>query len=82
MSKKFPLSYEDPPTICGKGPGHKSPLEAMKAPKEEMCYLPCIRAFPSDKGRPDYLATVDLNPKSPTYCQVNTVAVFVIEMNI
>ncbi|GAB6027561.1 Methanethiol oxidase, variant 2 [Chamberlinius hualienensis] len=42
----------------------------MKAPREELCYLPCIRAFPADKNRPDYLATVDLNPRSPTYCQV------------
>jgi len=41
-----------------KGPGYASPLEAMKrGPREEIIYIPCI----APKGKPDYLATVDLN---------------------
>merc|ERR1712113_1011105 len=34
---------------------------------EKIVYLPCI--IP-DKDRPDYLATVDVDPESPTYSQV------------
>ncbi|KYO19684.1 phosphatidylinositol 4-kinase beta [Alligator mississippiensis] len=51
------------------GPGYKTPLDAMKGPKEEIVYLPCIyRNTGIDK--PDYLATVDVNPKSASYSQV------------
>uniref|UniRef100_A0A8C4Q0N9 Methanethiol oxidase n=2 Tax=Eptatretus burgeri TaxID=7764 RepID=A0A8C4Q0N9_EPTBU len=55
---------------CGAcGPGYKSPLDAMKGPKEEIIYLPCIyRSTGIDK--PDYLATVDVKPGSPYYSQV------------
>ena len=35
--------------------------------REKIVYLPCI--IP-DKDRPDYLATVDVDPDSPTYSQV------------
>lgn len=55
--------------LLGCGPGYSSPLEAMKGPKEELIYIVCIQP---DKNRqkPDYLATVDVNPASSTYCQV------------
>ena len=33
-------------------------------------YLPCIVP---DKTRPDYLATVDVDPSSPTYSQVASI---------
>ncbi|XP_076746517.1 methanethiol oxidase-like isoform X1 [Maylandia zebra] len=56
-------------SCSGCGPGYRSPLDAMKGPREEIIYLPCIYR---NTGilKPDYLATVDVNPKSPTYCQV------------
>ncbi|CAB1334712.1 unnamed protein product [Coregonus sp. 'balchen'] len=57
-------------TKCtGCGPGYKSPLDAMKGPREEIVYLPCIYRN-TDIQKPDYLATVDVDPKSPTYSQV------------
>ena len=37
------------------------------SPQEKIVYLPCI--IP-DKDRPDYLATVDVDPESPTYSTV------------
>ncbi|KAK1895716.1 Methanethiol oxidase [Dissostichus eleginoides] len=39
----------------------------MKGPREEIVYLPCIYC---NTGilKPDYLATVDVDPKSPSYC--------------
>merc|ERR1711874_618897 len=54
---------------CGScGPGYASPKEAFYlAPKERILYIPCI--IP-DKDRPDYLATVDVDPDSPTYSTV------------
>ncbi|XP_029436590.1 methanethiol oxidase isoform X1 [Rhinatrema bivittatum] len=51
------------------GPGYKTPLDAMKGPREEIVYLPCIHRNTPIK-KPDYLATVDVDPKSPTYSQV------------
>ncbi|XP_068107567.1 methanethiol oxidase-like isoform X2 [Hyperolius riggenbachi] len=55
---------------CGRcGPGYKSPLDAMKGPKEKIMYVPCVfRCTGVDK--PDYLATVDVDPDSPHYSQV------------
>uniref|UniRef100_A0A674JVB6 Methanethiol oxidase n=1 Tax=Terrapene triunguis TaxID=2587831 RepID=A0A674JVB6_9SAUR len=55
---------------CGAcGPGYKTPLDAMKGPREEIVYLPCIYRNTGIE-KPDYLATVDVDPKSPHYCQV------------
>ncbi|XP_049980609.1 methanethiol oxidase-like [Alexandromys fortis] len=57
-------------TKCGKcGPGYATPLEAMKGPREEIVYLPCIYRNTGIEA-PDYLATVDVDPKSPHYSQV------------
>uniref|UniRef100_A0A1B6C6R3 Methanethiol oxidase n=1 Tax=Clastoptera arizonana TaxID=38151 RepID=A0A1B6C6R3_9HEMI len=53
---------------CCDGPGYKSPLDAMKnGPKEEIVYVLCIQ---TDPEKPDYLATIDVNPQSLTYTQV------------
>nr|ACZ65578.1 selenium-binding protein [Haliotis discus hannai] len=52
---------------CCKGPGYATPLDAMKGPRERLVYIPCIVP---EKDRPDYLSTVDVDPESPTYCQV------------
>lgn len=41
----------------------------MKGPREQIVYLPCIYRN-TDVVKPDYLATVDVDPESPTYCQV------------
>ncbi|KAK3786359.1 hypothetical protein RRG08_022980 [Elysia crispata] len=55
-------------TSCCKGPGYPSPLEAMRdGPVEKIVYLPCIHPPQSRRSKPDYLATVDVDPASPTY---------------
>ncbi len=36
--------------------------------RETLIYLPAIVA---DRSRPDYLATVDVDPESPTYSQAS-----------
>jgi hypothetical protein len=36
--------------------------------REKLLYVPCI--IPDQKSRPDYLATVDVDPESATYSQV------------
>ncbi|NXA67710.1 SBP1 oxidase, partial [Mohoua ochrocephala] len=62
--------FFSPPGKCGScGPGYASPLDAMKGPREEIIYVPCIYR---NTGRdiPDFLATVDVDPKSPCYSQV------------
>ncbi|XP_072020984.1 methanethiol oxidase-like [Amphiura filiformis] len=57
-------------TGCGmNGPGYKSPVDAMKAPCEQILYVPCI-CRNTDVKQPDYLATVDVDPRSTTYSQV------------
>jgi len=51
------------------GPGYASPIDAMKAPKEKILYIPCIyRNTPIEA--PDYLATIDMDEDSPTFCQI------------
>lgn len=55
----------------GKGPGYATPLEAMKTgAREEIVYIPCIIPPGENDKRADYLATVDVNPKSSNYCKV------------
>ncbi|NWX22549.1 SBP1 oxidase, partial [Aegotheles bennettii] len=44
-------------------------ISALKGPREEIVYLPCIYRNTGIE-KPDYLATVDVDPKSPHYCQV------------
>ena len=52
---------------CGTGPGFATPRDAFRyATREKLVYIPCI--VPS-KDRPDYLATVDIDPESPTFCK-------------
>merc|ERR1711971_594959 len=52
----------------GCGPGYATPRDAFNYGKrEKIVYLPCIVP---DKDRPNYLATVDVDPESPTYSQV------------
>ena len=54
---------------CGKcGPGFKTPLEAMKGPREKLLYFPCI---PADTTKQNYLCTVDCDPDSEEYGNVS-----------
>lgn len=39
-------------------------------PRETLLYVPCIQPDGVKSTKPDYLATVDVDPISPTYCQV------------
>lgn len=41
-----------------------------KGPREQIVYLPCIYRN-TGTPKPDYLATVDVDPESPTYSQVD-----------
>lgn len=40
----------------------------MKGPREKLVYVPCI--VPPERAKPDYLATVVVDPDSPDYCKV------------
>lgn len=48
---------------------YASPQEAMQAPPETLMYVPGIYTG-TKVDRPDYLATVDIDPKSAEYSQV------------
>lgn len=55
---------------CATGPGYASPIDAMKkGPREALLYTTVTHAV--DAGKHDYLATVDVDPKSPTFAQVH-----------
>ena len=59
------------PSCCagaaGTGPGYATPLDAYRSGESErIAYLPVTTV---DHTRPDYLATVDLDPASPTHSQ-------------
>jgi selenium-binding protein 1 len=48
---------------------YASPCEAMQAPRETLAYLPALYSG-TGVNKPDYLATVDLDPKSANYSRV------------
>jgi selenium-binding protein 1 len=48
---------------------YASPREAMQSPRETLAYLPAIYVG-TGVEKPDYLATVDLDPKSASYSRV------------
>ena len=54
------------------GPGYCNPLDAMKGPKEQVLYIPCIYRNTSTK-KTDYLATVDCDLFSSDYGKVYNV---------
>ncbi|HEY1600314.1 MAG TPA: selenium-binding family protein [Pirellulales bacterium] len=62
-----PQSSASPPNCCG--PGYASPQEAAKAPPEKLLYTIGLYVG-TDIKKPDFLATVDVDPASPTYSQV------------
>jgi selenium-binding protein 1 len=51
------------------GPGYASPLAAMQATPEKILYVIALYTE-TEIESPDYLATVDVDPNSPTYSQV------------
>ena len=51
------------------GPGYSSPSEAIKAPREKLLYTIAIYTGTGIQ-KPDYLATIDIDPDSETYSQV------------
>ena len=51
------------------GPGYSSPEAAIKAPREKLLYTIAIYTGTGIQ-KPDYLATVDVDPESPTYSEV------------
>lgn len=51
------------------GPGYASPQEAMKAEREKLLYVNALYTG-TDIEAPDYLATIDVDPVSPSYSQV------------
>jgi len=44
---------------CISGPGYKSPLMAMAAPKEKILYTVMISCAKTNNQEPDCLATID-----------------------
>jgi len=57
---------------CCRGPGYATPMDAFNSgTREEIIYVTVtVNRCEGDEKRPDYLATVDVNPDSPSYCQV------------
>ena len=54
-------------TCCG--PGYASPSDAIAAPTEKLLYTVALYTGTGIQ-KPDYLATIDADPESPTYSQV------------
>ncbi|RYR63722.1 hypothetical protein Ahy_A04g021488 isoform B [Arachis hypogaea] len=54
---------------CKTGPGYATPLEAMSGPRETLIYVTAVYTG-TGVQKPDYLATVDIDPNSPTYSKV------------
>ena len=51
------------------GPGYAGPAEAMKGPREQTLFVSGLYGE-TGINAPDFLATVDVDPKSPTYTKV------------
>jgi selenium-binding protein 1 len=60
------LSAGEPPE---KGRIYASPLEASKSPPEKLAYVVATYAG-TERRKPDYLAVIDVDPKSKTFSQV------------
>ena len=58
---------EESPSCCDRT--YATPAAAMNAPPEKIAYVPAIYAGTETK-KPDYLATIDIDPESPTYSKV------------
>jgi len=69
MAPQWMFAHEPHQNGASGGPGFATPAEAMKAAPEKLLYATAVYVGTSVK-QPDYLATVDVDPKSPTYSQV------------
>ncbi len=67
ITPEFVFADDDKPACCDRT--YATPADAMKAPAETLAYVPAIYAG-TKIDKPDYLATVDLDPDSKTYSQV------------
>ncbi|CAI5465165.1 unnamed protein product [Closterium sp. Yama58-4] len=56
-------------SCCGKGPGYVSPLKAMEGPREKLLYTTGIYTGTGIE-KPDFLATIDVDPESESFGQV------------
>uniref|UniRef100_A0A7N0U3B2 Selenium-binding protein n=1 Tax=Kalanchoe fedtschenkoi TaxID=63787 RepID=A0A7N0U3B2_KALFE len=54
---------------CKTGPGYATPIAAMSGPRESLIYVTCVYSG-TGREKPDYLATVDVDPTSPTFSKV------------
>nr|AGV54618.1 selenium binding protein [Phaseolus vulgaris] len=54
---------------CKTGPGYASPLEAMAGPRESLIYVTAVYSGTGIE-KPDYVATVDVDPNSATFSKV------------
>jgi selenium-binding protein 1 len=61
-------SHSNDEHVCC-GPGYASPEAAMQADREKVLYTVALYVG-TDTEAPDYLATVDVDPDSPTYAEV------------
>ena len=61
------MSSDNGKACCG--PGYASPQEAMQAEREKLLYTVALYTGTGIE-KPDYLATVDVDPESDTYSQV------------
>nr|XP_013798541.1 PREDICTED: selenium-binding protein 1-like [Apteryx mantelli mantelli] len=56
-------------TTCPEAVKGKSSQASSEGPREELAYVTCTYRE-TGIDQPDFLATIDLNPRSPHYCQV------------
>lgn len=68
MSHEIMTGHEAQDHACC-GPGYASPEEAMKAEREKLLYTVALYGGTGIQA-PDYLATIDVDPASPTYSQI------------
>jgi len=60
-----------PSAGCCGGPGYATPLDAFRqGQREKLLYVPALPCGKDKESRSDYLATVDVDPSSPTYTKV------------
>jgi selenium-binding protein 1 len=70
VNRAWGQSPAKPPTAAACcGATYASPQEAMKAEREKIVYVTALYVG-TDRKQPDYLATVDVDPHSPTYSRV------------
>lgn len=63
----FVFDDDQEPSCCDRT--YATPADAMAAPPETLAYVPTIYAG-TGVNKPDYLATIDVDPKSKTYSRV------------